>query len=133
MEYDSIRSDMTMIYDRVTVTMPRHILRETDIRARRLERSRSWVVAEALRAWLAVPAAERVADPVRAPYAVGLDEQRLHQLHTDMALTPEQRVHEAEETVELAFRVHRPPRRQQVLAFEHYADYQDWKAKDLLL
>ncbi len=130
-------------YRRVTVTLPADVLAAADRLARRLERSRSWVVADALRRFLTRPTAPAAdtARPVGAvreqagePYAArsGLDEQRAAQLASDLQLTPEQRVREAEDTVELARRLHRPPRAAQVSAFETYEDFLDWREKDLL-
>jgi hypothetical protein len=146
-------------YRRVTVTIPTDVLRAADGLARRLDRSRSWVVADALRRYAGSqpPATaasssgavrERgvpygagvgfrgVIDPPAAYGAdtrgAGLGEQRLAQLEADLQLTPEQRVHEAEESVELAFRLHPRPRAGQVLAFERYEDFLEWRERDLL-
>lgn len=130
-------------YRRVSVTVPAEVLKAADAAARRLDRSRSWVVAEALRRYeaagagrepeaRAAPAATH--EPGTPPYAArpGLDEQRLAQLESDLRLTPEQRVREAQDAVELAFRLHPPPRAAQILAFESYEDFLDWREKDLL-
>jgi len=129
-------------YRRVTVTVPVDVLREADRLARGLARSRSWVVTEALRRFAALSgrapgtraAPAGVHAEVTPPYAArpGLDEQRLAQLESDMKLTPEQRVREAQSTVELAYRLHRPPRAAQVLSFETYEDFLDWRERDLL-
>ncbi len=130
-----------MSYRRVTVTVPADVLDAADALARRLDRSRSWVVADALRRYGAAPAEERTAqaartvrEPAPAPYAVAsrLGEQRLAQLDADLRLTPEQRVREAQRTVELALRLHRPPRAHQVIAFDTYEEYLNWKEKDTL-
>lgn len=125
---------------RVTCTLPAGILKAADALAKRLDRSRSWVVAEALRRYVSqagepAPSARAVHEVAAPPYAApasGLGEQRLAQLEADLRLTPEQRVHEAEETVEMALRLHRPPRVAQVLAFASYEDYLEWKRRDLL-
>lgn len=123
---------------RITCTLPGDLQKRADAEAGRLDRSRSWVIAEALRRYFAAaPAAAkaaRVAEPVAARYVVrpGLGEQRLAQLEADLRLTPEQRVREAEEIVEMAFRLHQPPRVGQVLAFATYEDYLAWKRRDVL-
>ncbi len=126
----------------MTVTVPAEVLKAADALARRLDRSRSWVVAEALRTHTAAASsrpgprgdAAAVREPASAAYgsASGLGEQRLVQLESDLQLTPEQRIHEAEATVELAHRLHRPPRVAQVLAFGSYEDFLDWKRRDTL-
>ncbi len=125
---------------RVTCTLPADILKAADRLAKRLDRSRSWVVAEALRRYVSqagepAPSARAVREVAAPPYvapAPGLGEQRLAQLEADLRLTPEQRVREAEEIVEMAFRLHRPPRAGQVLAFATYEDYLAWKRRDVL-
>ena len=100
-----------MPHARISITVPPELVEAADRLAGELDRSRSWVVAEAIRRYL-----ER-ADPVdegptrlgvfgeaaSIPYAAaGLGEQRLAQLHADLALTPEQRVREAEATTRLS-------------------------------
>lgn len=134
---------------RVTVTVPNDVLKAADRLADRLDRSRSWVVSEALRRYAGgeagespagggkragggerVGVRERIATPY--PSGPGLDEQRRVQLEADLQLTPEQRVHEAEETVQLAQRLHTRPRAAQVLAFQTYEDFLEWRERDLL-
>ncbi|MCX5754941.1 MAG: hypothetical protein NTX19_02300 [Gemmatimonadetes bacterium] len=69
-----------------------------------------------------------MAEPASA-YAVAsdgeLDPYRLAQLVSDMKLTPEQRVLAAEETLHQVGPLR--PRRHQVLAFDRYEDFLDWK------
>lgn len=114
---------------RVTVTLPTDLLAQADQRARRLDRSRSWVVAEALRSFLA---AAVVREPLAPPYAAtpGLGESRSHQLRADLALTPEQRVRAAELTAREARLVRRTPRGHGVHSFERYEDYLEWKRRE---
>jgi hypothetical protein len=57
-----------------------------------------------------------------------LGASRLDQLRRDLALTPEERVRAAEETLRLTQLQH-GPRPQQVLAFDRYEDYLDWKRR----
>jgi predicted transcriptional regulator len=121
---------------RISITVPRDLVAAADRRARELDRSRSWVLAEALRAWLGARgqgagAREQVATArVREPeghYAPGLGEYRLAQLKADLALTPEQRVREAERTAREAELVAGRRPVNQVLTFDRYEDYLEWK------
>ena len=121
---------------RITITVAEDLVRRADARAKLAGRSRSWVIAEALRGYLAGKPSQvgQVREPASAPYAVspGLGEQRLAQLQADMALTPEQRVREAEEMVRTATLVHPQPRYQQVLLFDSFEDYFAWKKRERL-
>ena len=64
--------------------------------------------------------------------APGLGASRLAQLRRDLALTPEERVRAAEETLRLTeLRATRRP--EQILAFDTYEEFLDWKqGRDLL-
>ncbi len=122
---------------RVTVTLPAEVQRAADALARRLDRSRSWVVAEAVRTFAAGQSqtpAGALREPVAAPYVAtpGLGEQRVAQLESDLRLTPGERVRAAEDTIETALRFHRPPRHGMVLSFATLEDYFAWKKRDLL-
>ena len=114
---------------RISVTIPRDVLAAADRRARELGRSRSWVVAEAIRRYTrAVPNAVR--EPASHPYRAGLGASRLAQLEADLALTAEARVREAERTAREAELVRGPRRGRQILQFDDYVDYLDWKNRD---
>ncbi len=129
-----------MALSRVTITLPAALLKEADRRAAALDRSRSWVVAEALRGYLSAPprtvgkarAATIVREPAIARYPSAPDPQRLSQLEADLALTPEARVREAErtardsETAGTALGA-RPPRVRAILSFDRYEDFLDWR------
>jgi hypothetical protein len=122
-----------MALERISITLPKDVLDAADKRARALDRSRSWVIVEAIRAYVAAPASQ-VRESAPPPYAVtspGLGPLRLAQLESDLRLTPERRVRAAEETARLGERV-RGPRRspQRVLSFDRYEDYVDWKRKE---
>ena len=91
MEYD-------VAFSRITITVPRDVLRQADARARDLDRSRSWVVAQALRAFLRTPPSA----PELPAYLPGLGESRLAQLEADLAETPEARVRAADETLRVS-------------------------------
>lgn len=119
-----------MVFVRISITLPRDVLAAADRRARALDRSRSWLIAEAIRAYI-----PGLPSSVRAPGATprdvaspGLGPLRLAQLESDLQLTPEQRVRAAEQTARVSQRMRgtraRPHR---VLSFDRYEDYVDWK------
>lgn len=119
-----------MALTRISITVPKDVLSAADRRARALDRSRSWVVVEALRQYLR-PSTGVVKEAAAPPYAAGLGPSRLTQLEADLALSPEERVREAERTArdgELAGRGRRAARR--VLQFDRYEDYLDWKNRE---
>lgn len=122
-------------YARIAITLPPRDLAAADKLARALDRSRSWIVAEAIRRFAAAPgtlpardgsateddgsSAARLATP-------GLGASRLAQLTHDLTLTPEARVLAAEATLLQAGAPQRA-RRHHVLAFDRYEDFLDWK------
>jgi len=118
---------------RISVTVRSELVGAADRRAGELDRSRSWVVAEALRLYLegvgSVPTTqarwEMFREAAREPYAVpGLGDQRRAQLEADLALTAEQRVREAEHTAGLSERGWQVDR---VLMFDRYEDFLAWE------
>lgn len=125
-------------FARIAITLPSKDLNAADRLARRLDRSRSWVFAEALRRFAA---AEKTASDEAAGRmstrsdvggvtdrgGAGLGASRLAQLRRDMALTPEERIREAEGTLKLSSR--RRPRRHRVLTFDRYEDFLDWQTR----
>ena len=118
---------------RITVTVPHVVLKEADRRARALDRSRSWVVSEALRRFLEVPVAgqpeaPRVREVRVVPYQAGLGASRLAQLEADLALTPEQRVLEAERTAAETQAASARPRTRAIRSFDRYEDFLDWQS-----
>lgn len=118
-----------MAYARISITLPHDLLAAADRRARELDRARSWVLAEALRRYL--DAATR--EPSAPPYGVasqGLGPYRLEQLKADLALTPEQRVLAASRSAEVARLRRTSPARTQVIQFDRYEDYLDWKRRE---
>jgi predicted transcriptional regulator len=112
--------------DRVTVTLPRDLLARADARARQLDRSRSWVVAEALRAYLASPV---VREPAVAYAAREVAEAKRLHLAADLRLSPEERLRRAEELGRLARTAQRRRPRQQIIGFDSYEDYYEWQRK----
>ena len=106
----------TKHYARVAITLPPDDLAAADRMASELDRSRSWVIAEAVRQFT----------------AKGLGPSRQRQLAADLKLTPAQRVRAAEETADVPARRQRSPgaRRQRVLGFDRYDDFLDWKRRE---
>jgi hypothetical protein len=121
-----------MAFKRISITLPKDVLEAADRRARALDRSRSWVIVEAIRAYVAVTAQVRESAP--PPYGVtspGLGPLRLAQLESDLRLTPERRVRAAEGTARLGERVRGSRgRANRVLSFDRYEDYVEWKRKE---
>ena len=134
-----------MTIARISVTLPRDLAKAIDVRARELDRSRSWVIAEAARRFLGADwriggsadggaKASNVAETQQS-YVVtqGLGESRLQQLESDLRLTPAQRVRAAEDTARVGRLVSEPRQRpNQVLSFERYEDYLDWKRREAI-
>ena len=73
--------------------------------------------------------AVRVAEPVGQSYEVrrAFEEADLSRLRSDLALTPEQRVHLGEELARVTATTRPRPRFQRVIQFDTYEDYLDWK------
>jgi predicted transcriptional regulator len=118
-----------MPYARVAITLPKDLLAATDRRAREHDRSRSGVIVEALRAFLT----ERVAAPAEPAYGAGpVARARKDQLERDLARTPAERLHRAEEGARLARATRRVPRRarQQIIGFDSYEDFAEWKNRN---
>ena len=111
---------------RVTITVPRDLLAAADARAKGLNRSRSWVVAEALRTSVSADASV-VREPVVAYGSHDVAEARRLHLAADLRLSPAERLRRAEELGHLARTAQRRARRHQVIAFDSYEDYYEWK------
>ncbi|QJR37242.1 ribbon-helix-helix protein, CopG family [Gemmatimonas groenlandica] len=77
-------------YARIAITLPEADLAAADRLAKQQDRSRSWIVAEAVRRYVA---AVEQGEP-----ANDLGSSRRAQLRRDLAMTAEERVHEAQET-----------------------------------
>ncbi len=101
------------------MTIPPDVLRRADRIAKREGRSRSWVLAEAVR-HLEEPA------PAKPPR---LDDSRRVQLEADLAMTPTERVAAAERTAREV-----PTRRYGSLfvSFERFEDFLEWKRAEAL-
>lgn len=120
-------------FARIAVTLPPDILALANQLARRLDRSRSWVVAEGVRRFAAESGSQPVPPGVReqriVPYAAGLGALRQHQLEVDLTLTPAERVRAAEESLRIT-RILYPRVGQQLLMFSSPEDYLRWKQRD---
>ena len=88
-------------FARIAITLPEADLAAADRLAMQQDRSRSWIVAEAIRRYAATVDGE---DGGRD----ALGSSRRAQLRRDLALTPEERVREAEETQRVAVQTTRP-------------------------
>jgi hypothetical protein len=128
-------------YTRLGITLPSDLVRWADREAKRLGRSRSWVIAEALRrasgtgegAQPAPVPGRLVRERTQAPYAgeaTRLGAYRQEQLEADLALTPEQRVREAEETLRLSELIRRRGIVEPLILFERYEDYLEWRDRE---
>jgi predicted transcriptional regulator len=120
-----------MAFTRISITLPRDVLAAADRRARALDRSRSWLIVEAIRVYLATPLAApaRVGEGDAPTYAVEeVAAARRRHLAADLKRSPAERLRRAEELVRVARQV-RPRRRrhQQVIGFDTYEDFYEWK------
>lgn len=122
---------------RVTITIPEELLAAADRRARELDRSRSWVIADTLQRGLSPrPQSEDRPAVVREPvvgYQAGLGQQRLAQLEADLRLTPTERVRVAESTAKIGRLITRPGPSKRVLIFDRYEDYLEWDRRERIL
>lgn len=100
-------------YARIAITLPAADLAAADRMAKQQDRSRSWIVAEAVRRYAAAVDGERA-----SPH---LDDSRRAQLHRDLALTADQRVRQAEETSRIADAAGEPQR------FASFDEFMAWQ------
>jgi hypothetical protein len=123
--------------ERISITLPADLVRFADREARRLGRPRSWVIAEALRGAAQGAGATSAADVAREtavhPYAEvagELEEARVRRLRAALALSPTERMGRAEELLRLA-RAVRPRRgRHQIIGFDTFDEFWQWKKAD---
>ena len=131
---------MTKRKKRITITLPPDLIVAADRRAEQLDRSRSWVVAEALRAQLvqhegATPLspAGAVAEAPPATYAaVDVAEARRSRLRAELALPPEERLRRAEELGRLARQAQPRGPRRVIIIFDSYEDFYEWRKSRLI-
>jgi hypothetical protein len=120
-----------MTKSRISITIPEELLEAADLRAKELRRSRSWVLGDALRSYLATPAPSAVREPPAA-YVAGPTGSRLEQLQADLALTPKERVALAQETVLVSELTHPRRRRDQVLLFDSIEEFHAWERREAI-
>lgn len=118
-QYDRIILDMI----RITATIPEELVAGADALAGRLDRSRSWIISDALRSYVGVTVSGEVETAPETPR--GLGESRLAQLSADLRLTPEARVKVAELTLREARE--RPGAGHRLVLFDSFDDYLEWK------
>ena len=117
-----------MAFTRVSITLPRDVLAAADRRARTLDRSRSWLIVEALRAYLATPAGSPSARVRESDAVQEVADARRQHLAADLKRSPAERLQRAEQLARLARQVRpRGGRRQQVIGFDSYEDFYEWK------
>ncbi len=119
-----------MTLSRISITIPEELIVEADRKAAQLDRSRSWILVDALRQYLA-PRLEGVREPA-VDYLAGLGPSRSAQLEADLRLTPEERVCEAERTLLVDEARGRPPARDRLLTFDRYEDYLEWQRREVV-
>ena len=102
--------------------IPEDDLAAADALARERDRSRSWVISEAVRRYTAEPA-HRVE---KASFKPGMGALRRAQLAADLRLSPEARVRAAEQTARVSAARERL-RAERVIGFDRYEDYLAWK------
>ena len=115
-----------MALARISITLPRDVLTAADRRARALDRSRSWLTYLATPAGSASVGGRESDTPVYAVREVA-DARRQH-LAADLKRSPAERLQRAEQLTRLARQVRpRRGRRQQVIGFDSYEDFYEWK------
>lgn len=113
---------------RISITIPEELVAQADRKAAGLDRSRSWVLVEALRRYLTAPEALVRERPVE--YAPGLGSSRAAQLAADLRLSPEERVLAAERTLLVDAERGPVPLRNRLLTFDRYEDFLEWERRE---
>lgn len=112
-------------YARIAITIPEQTLAAADALALERDRSRSWVISEAVRRYTAEPAT----GPEPVAFIPGLGPLRLAQLRADLRLSPEARVRAADATARATVGRVRS-RAKRVIGFDRYDDYFAWKRRE---
>ena len=115
---------------RISITIPKELVEAADRKVAELDRSRSWLLVEALRRYLSAPVT--AAHEPQASHGFGLGASRQAELHADLALTPEQRVMAAEQTRLVEELRGIEPRRERLETFDRYEDYLAWRQQDAI-
>jgi predicted transcriptional regulator len=137
-----------MALTRISMTIPAALLKAADRRAKALRRSRSWVIVEALREFLGEQGSKgsqvshgregsqgaAVREAVEHPYAAAAEiaEGRRGRLRAELTLPPAERLRRGWELGQLGRERQPRGRRAQVIAFENYEDYYEWKKGRLI-
>jgi predicted transcriptional regulator len=117
-----------MTRSRVSITIPEELVEAADRLAADLDCSRSRLVSEALRSYLAASSGPRATlREAGVPYAAGAAPSRVAQLEADLALSPEERVRLAEQTALVAELRGSAPQRDRVIGFDRIADFLAWE------
>lgn len=116
---------------RTSLTLPQPQLDAADQLAARLDRSRSWVFAEAIRRW-AEPAREQASGIVPAALKAAPASPPPATIEPAAALraSPAARLRMAQELVAAFRRAHPRPTRLQIIAFESQQDFHAWKGSE---
>ncbi len=109
---------MTARYAKIAITLPPEDLAAADRLARQHDRSRSWIVAEAVRRYVAEQ--ERTSGET-------LDASRRAQLQRDLSLTAEQRLREAEDIAVVP--QDQPGALEQPRVFRTYDEFAEWRRR----
>ena len=133
---------------RITITIPQEFVEAADAKAKSLERSRSWVLVEALRRYLRNPTSPNaVREPAAAPYtttatpasptpppraAAEVAASHRRRLRAELALPELERLRRAEELARLGQSSSPPRASAQVVGFDNYEDYYEWKKNRLI-
>lgn len=131
-----------MTLARISITIPEELVTAADRRAAQLQRSRSWLLVEALRSYLRTTAPGAVHESTRSPYgsagarapelAPEVAAARRRRLQAELRLSPAARLARAEELVRLAAEAHPRRPRTQIIGFESYEDFYAWKTNRLM-
>jgi hypothetical protein len=103
-------------FARIAITLPAEDLAAADRLAAEQDRSRSWIVSEAVRHYVAAQRREAAAPT--------LDASRREQLRRDLALSPTDRIRAAEDGVHRVGP--RPAAVQEPLTFASFDDFLSW-------
>ena len=106
-------------FERIAITLPPETLRAADELAARDDRSRSWIVAEAIRQYATRRGALSAPDT-----SSGLGASRQEQLRRDVGLSPEARVLECEDVAAVGGTSPKPTA---PLSFSSYDAYLAWR------
>ncbi|MEE8191726.1 MAG: ribbon-helix-helix domain-containing protein [Gemmatimonadales bacterium] len=117
---------------RITITLPPDLIVAADRRAQELDRSRSWVVAEALRAQLVQHEGATPSSPAATQAAAELAQARRSRLRAEVALPPEERLRRAEELGRLARQAQPRGPRKVIIIFDSYEDFYEWRKSRLI-